>query len=28
MINHFVAKLFDKQRTHFYYNWLSFIEDF
>jgi len=23
-----VAKLFEKQRTDFYYNWLSFIEDF
>ena len=23
-----MAKLFEKQRTNFYYNWLSFIEDF
>jgi len=23
-----VAKLFEKQRTNFYYNWLSFIGDF
>jgi len=23
-----VAKIFEKQRTNFYYNWLSFIEDF
>ena len=22
-----MAKLFEKQRTNFYYNWLSFIED-
>src|SRR6218665_50193 len=28
LLHHFVAKLFEKQRTHFYYNWLSFIEDF
>ena len=27
-INDFVAKLFDKQCTNFYYNWLSFQEDF
>ena len=23
-----MAKLFEKQRTNFYHNWLSFIEDF
>ena len=23
-----MAKIFEKQRTNFYYNWLSFIEDF
>ena len=23
-----MAKLFEKQRTNFYYNWLSLIEDF
>ena len=23
-----MAKLFEKQHTNFYYNWLSFIEDF
>jgi len=23
-----VAELFEKQRANFYYNWLSFIEDF
>src|SRR6218665_2922969 len=28
MFTSFVAKLFEKQRTNFYYNWLSFIEDF
>ena|SRR6218665_415925 len=28
LLHHFVAKLFEKQRTNFYYNWLSFIEDF
>jgi len=26
--HHFVAKLFEKQRTNIFYNRLSFIEDF